>query len=226
MRRPLRFLLAASLLVAAPPLALAQDPAPDPAAADDGGSLFTPRWNEVEVGVRVTDISGDEARFQRYQDLRSGPLLDQARFRHDTDVWSVTFGADNVGFRDQRFQGSYERAGLVEIAGLWDQVPQFYSTDTRTPFSPIGESPVRLDDATQRAIQLGQANTTAYIAQAVPFDMRERRDTGVVAARVMPTAAIDLVGSFTTTKHSGDLPWGAPFGFNLAVEVPDDLAMK
>ena len=219
MRRPLRFLLAAALLVAAPPLARAQDPAADPAAADDSGSLFAPHWNEVEVGIRVTDTSGDEARFQRYQDLRSGPLVDQARFRHDTDVWSVTFGADNVGYRDQRFQGSYERAGLVEIAGLWDQVPQFYSRDTRTPFSPIGESPVRLDDDTQRAIQLRLANTTAYIPQAVAFDMRERRDVGAVAARVMPTAAIDVVGSFTTTKHSGDLPWGAPFGFSNDVEV-------
>ena len=216
MRRAHRLALATLWLL--PAAAVAQEPA-EPPAIEESGSLFAPQWNEVELGLRVTDTSGDEARFQRYQDLRSGPLLDGARYRRDTDAWSVSFSADNVGYRDQRVDASYERVGLFEVAGTWDQVPQFYSIDTSTPFTPIGSSPMGLDDATQRAIQLGQTNTLAYIPQAVQFDMRERRDTGVFAARVTPTAAIDLVGTFMTTSHSGELPWGASFGFSNDVEV-------
>ena len=41
------------------------------------------------------------------------------------------------------------------ITGLWDQIPQFYSIDTKTPYAPIGGTPIGVDDATQRAIQLG-----------------------------------------------------------------------
>ena len=221
MHRATRFLLAA-LGVLTTTAALAQTPDATPASgagAEDTGSLFAPRWNEVEFGGRWTSISGDPARFQRFQDLRSGLLVDNLRFQRETDVWSLRFGADSIGYRDQRYAVAYERAGLVAITGLWDQIPQFYSVDTRTPYSPIGGTPIGLDDATQRAIQLRQATSRAYIPQAVQFDMRERRDIGAVTARVTPTRAIDFTSSFTTTRHSGELPWGASFGFSNDVEV-------
>ncbi len=99
-------------------------------------------------------------------------------------------------------------------------MPQFYSTDTKTAYTPIGSTPMGLDDATQLAIQQGQTNTRAYIPQAVQFDLRERRDIGNINARVTPTRAIDFTSSFTTTRHSGELPWGASFGFSNDVEVP------
>ena len=218
MRPILSILITAAALAALPARLHAQDPAPAP-PPEDSGSLFTPRWNEVEFGGRWTSVSGDEARFQRYQDLRSGVIADGLRMARETDVWSFQFLADNIGYRDQRYEATYERTGRFSITGLWDQIPQFYSVDTATPFTPIGGTPMGLDDATQRAIQLGQATTTAYVPQAVRFDMRERRDNGVVAARATPTAAFDITGAFSTSKHSGELPWGASFGFSNDVEV-------
>ena len=191
----------------------------DAPAEEDTSSLFAPRWNEVEFGGRWTSTSGDEARFQRFQDLRSGVLVDGVRVLRETDVWSLQFGADNIGYRDQRYAATYERTGLFTITGLWDQIPQFYSIDTSTPFTPIGETPMGVDDATQLAIQNGQTNSRAYIPQAVQFDMRERRDNGIVGVHATPTTAIDFKGTFSTTRHSGELPWGASFGFSNDVEV-------
>jgi hypothetical protein len=222
MHRAIRFLLAAlgALTTSA---ALAQTPAATPApdaGAEETGSLFAPRWNEVTFGGRWTSVSGDEARFDRYQDSRSGLVVNGLRFQRETEAWSLNFGADNVGYRDQRYAGEYERTGLLRITGLWDQVPQFYSTDTKTAYTPIGSSPMGLPDATQLAIQQGQTNTRAYIPQASQFDLRERRDIGNIKARVTPTRAIDFTSSFTTTRHSGELPWGASFGFSNDVEVP------
>ena len=229
MHRATRFVLAA-LAVLTTTAALAQTPAatpaqepaaaPAPAAgAEETGSLFDPRSNEVTFGGRWTSVSGDEARFQRYQDQRSGAVVDGFRFAKDTDHWTVNFGADNIGYRDQRFAGTFERAGVATITGLWDQIPQFYSVDTSTPYSPIGGTPIGVDDATQRAIQNAQTTTKAYIPLATQFDMRERRDVGAITARVTPTRALDFTSSFTTTRHSGELPWGASFGFSNDVEV-------
>ena len=217
MRPMLSILFAAAVLMAAAGRADAQDPAPP--TEEDTSSLFAPRSNEVEFGGRWTSVAGDPARFQRYQDLRSGLIVHGVRVLRETDVWSLQFGADNVGYRDQRYEVAYERTGLFSLTGLWDQIPQFYSVDTRTPYTPIGGTPMRLDAATRRAIQLGQADTRAYIPQAVQFDMRERRDNGVVAARATPTTAIDITGAFQTSRHSGELPWGASFGFSNDVEV-------
>ena len=65
-----------------------------------------------------------------------------------------TRAADNVGYRDQRYFADYERTGRFVISGSWEQIPQFYSVDTMTPYTGTGGTLV-LDDATQRAIQNG-----------------------------------------------------------------------
>jgi MtrB/PioB family decaheme-associated outer membrane protein len=190
-----------------------QAQAPGP-LADTSRSLFEPGWNMFQVSGRLNSIEGDPARWQRYQDLRDGFLLTDARLVRETSEWTATAGADNVGWRDQRYFGSYERIGRLAISGLWDQIPQFYSIDTRTPFTEGGDGVLILDDTAQRA-----GNHNAYLSISPQFDLRERRDIGTVHVRATPTTQLDITGNFTTSKHSGELPWGADFGFSNDNEV-------
>ena len=88
-----------------------------------------------------------------------------------------------------------------------------------TPYTGSGGT-LLLDDATQRAIQNGQANLNAYVPIAPQFELRERRDIGRVDVVATPTPKLDVTASFTTQKHGGELPWGASFGFSNDVEVP------
>jgi MtrB/PioB family decaheme-associated outer membrane protein len=197
-------------------------PPAQPAAAptDISSSLFELAPRQFEIGGRFSSISGDPARFQRYQDLRDGVLFTNARYTRADSSGSGLFraSADNVGWRDQRYSVSFANAGRFAIAGLWDEIPQFYSVDTKTAYSPA-PSPLLLDDATQRLIQSGQANLSAYIPISPQFDLRERRDIGNVNLRAAPTPQLDLNAAFTTTRHQGELPWGASFGFGNDVEV-------
>jgi MtrB/PioB family decaheme-associated outer membrane protein len=220
---------ALTAFAAAQPPAKPEPPAPATAAAtsepapaaevDAGGSLFAPRWNQFQIGGRISSVEGDPARFQRYEDLRDGLLFNGARVLRETERWSASAGADNVGWRDQRYFGTYERTGVFMLSGVWDQIPQFYSVDTRTPYTDQGGALV-LDDAAQRAIQTGQGTTaTQYISRASQFDLRERRDIGQFDVRVTPTREWDVKAAFTTQKHSGELPFGASFGFGNDVEV-------
>ena len=165
-------------------------------------------------GAASSSVSGDPARWQRYQDLRDGLLFTEARVLHETPDWNGTLGADNVGWRDQRFFGSYERVGLLKINGLWDEIPQFYSVDTRTAFTEAEDGVLLLDDNAQRA-----ASHNAYLSISPQFDLRERRDVGTFRVSATPTVNFDVTGGFTTTKHSGELPWGASFGFSNDNEV-------
>src|SRR5688572_1008332 len=172
----------AGLAVAAPaqgqnPPAAVQETAPAAAPAADGSrSLFALEPNQFEFAARVTSIDGDPARFQRYGDFRDGVLFTAGRFTREGPggEWSLHATADNVGWRDQRFAGTYERTGKFVLSGSWDQIPQFYSVDTSTPYTTSSGALV-LDDATQRAIQNGQATLSAYVPQAIQFDLRERR---------------------------------------------------
>jgi MtrB/PioB family decaheme-associated outer membrane protein len=191
-----------------------------PAGADTAASLFTESPNQFRLGGRLSDVSGDPARYQRYQDLRDGLLFTEGRYlRIDpSGRWSLKAAADNVGWRDQRFAAQYDRPGRFLVTGQWDQIPQFYSVDTATPYQTTN-SPLVLDDGTQRQIQNGQATLSAYIPIASQFDLRERRDIGTFNFRATPTQQLDFSAAFTTTRHVGELPWGASFGFSNDVEV-------
>ena len=200
----------------------AETPATQPTAAglDAQRSLFDPTPREFLVGGRFSSVDGDPARFQRYEDIRDGLLFTGARYAAESPQgeWFFRGFANNVGWRDQYFAADYERPGRFAISGTWDQIPQFYSVDTRTPYTATGAT-LLLDDATQRAIQSGQANTTAYVPIAPQFDLEERRDIGDVSFKATPTPALEMTAAFTTQRHRGELPWGASFGFSNDVEV-------
>ena len=87
---------------------------PDAVLAEDTQSLFAPRWNMFELSGRVSSVDGDPARWQRYQDLRDGLLFTQGRVLHETADWNGSVTADNIGWRDQRFSGNYERVGVLQ----------------------------------------------------------------------------------------------------------------
>jgi MtrB/PioB family decaheme-associated outer membrane protein len=208
---------------ATPPAGAAPPPAAQPAAAaaeEPTGSLFTPTWHEVLIGGRFSNIDGDPARFQRYQDMRDGFLVSGFRYatRDKNDTWVLHSRADNVGYRDQRYWADFDKVGKFTIRGLYDQIPQFYSVDTKTPYTANGGT-LTLDDAAQRSAQTG-GGLNVYLPIATQFDLRERRDIGSVAFRATPSQTLDLTANFTTQRHRGELPYGASFGFSNDVEVP------
>ncbi|HKO95091.1 MAG TPA: MtrB/PioB family outer membrane beta-barrel protein, partial [Polyangiaceae bacterium] len=194
--------------------------APASAQTDTSRSLFEIEPNQFEAGGRWSSQQGDPARFQRYGDFGDGALFNLARIsrEHAAGKWLFSGGADNVGWQDQRYFGVYERPGNYTVSAFWDQIPQFYSVDTSTPYT-ASESVLTLDDSTQRAIQTGQATLSAYVPLAPQFDLRERRDIGTFRLSVTPSTRMDLTGTFTSQRHIGELPWGASFGFNNDVEV-------
>jgi MtrB/PioB family decaheme-associated outer membrane protein len=201
-----------------PPQATPAPPAD--AGVESSRSLFDLAPRQFVFGGRVNSVDGDPARFQRYQDFRDGVLFTDARYEGQDQAGSSLFrvAADNVGYRDQRFSGRYQKIGLFVVSGLWDEIPQFYSIDTKTPYTS-SEGQLVLDDATQQRIQLGQANLNAWVPIATQFDLRERRDIGNINVKSTPTQNVDVTAAFTTTRHRGELPWGGSFGFGNDVEV-------
>jgi hypothetical protein len=82
---------------AAQPAPSAQPPTLTGPLADDATGLFTPRWNMFQLAGRVSSISGDAARYQRYEDLRDGLLFTGARLQRVTPEFEATGTIDNLG---------------------------------------------------------------------------------------------------------------------------------
>lgn len=220
----------AALLLASASLALAQgqpaqgQAAPAPAAAPSG-------WTGTfDVGLRANSIDGDEARFERYRDMRNGANVN-FQVGRQTDRWVFEAGGRNVGYRDGSYFATY-RNNRLRVNLLFDQLPLNYGYYTRTPWTITeGETvtmtlPDELQARAQANYQLGVPSTAAaiangsiYAAAANPLDLRSRRDT--LGIGVVYDLNENLAAELGVRSHSrtGNMPFGAGFAFNNAGEL-------
>ncbi|MBI2834509.1 MAG: MtrB/PioB family decaheme-associated outer membrane protein [Acidobacteria bacterium] len=179
----------------------------------------TPMVGAIDLGLRTTDISGDAARFQRFRDLGNGALVNRFTYGQERDGWVFEVTADHVGRLDQHYFGEYRSLGKVRASFEWDQTPLFYSTDTRTLYSTPSPGQFRLDDNTQRAIELKQLKVSDIAPGAALVETRSRRDTARFNLVYTPTRDLDVKLNVTSTKRNGTMPWTASLGFSNVIEL-------
>ena len=61
-------------------------------------SSFQPKFGKVDFGFRAEDLSGDEARYNRFRDTRDGAYLSRFTFGKETDSTLFRAEANNVGW--------------------------------------------------------------------------------------------------------------------------------
>ena len=203
----------------APPAAAA--PAPEAARRRHRQPLRADVGTELTFGGRWNSISGDAARFQRYQDHRDGVLRRRMRVPRREPVGAgCSSSARTTSATAISASPDYERTGRFAMSGLWDQIPQFYSIDTRTPYTPgrrHSDGPRRRDatriqngpgEHERRTSRRPRSSTCGSAATSATFSVR-----------ATPRAPSTSPAPSRRTRHSGELPWGASFGFSNDVEV-------
>ncbi len=216
--------IAAGLVLISATIAGAQAPPSLPAPADPveiGRSDMSGKlYGSVDFGGRVNRVSGDDARFQRYRDLRPGLYGTNALAGRRTEDWNVEAQAWNAGYRDQKYQVEFQRVGRLSASFLWDQIPMFISRDTRTLFTQAAPGVFRLEDALQQEIQGGTKTLRDFEDQAIRFDMRTERKIGQADIVFNVDRATDIAVKVKNTTREGAIPFGATFGHGNAVELP------
>lgn len=182
--------------------------------------------NEIEFGLRGTSFgtNSDKARFQRYQDLRDGGTLDRFRYFKGTNSYDVNLQADHVGYRDQRFFGSYNNFGNVKVTFQYDQTPLFYSDSVKTLYTQSSPGVLTVPTSVQSLIQNATQKTTALnssLTGASTFDLQTKRSTSDFKLLFTPSTNVDFAVTAKNTLRDGAQPMTAGFGFS---GVPDELA--
>jgi MtrB/PioB family decaheme-associated outer membrane protein len=227
----------AALLLASAHVAQAQTPPTRPAPP------AVPSIGLLDFGFRGGGIDGDEARFERYRDLRPGAAT---LFGMDKNTDKYRFGANayNVGYRDQRYSADYT-SSKVTLSGLYDSIPLNYFYEAPLVWQGDGNGRFTLDPATRRAIQgptiapgdgtavgvpcapgLGPTTCSATTAAAAKgnrsiFNQQLRSDDMQVLRNIVgvkfdytATPAFAVDADFSTTGRTGSMPWNASFAFN------------
>jgi MtrB/PioB family decaheme-associated outer membrane protein len=194
---------------------------PAPASGQDAETPpLDPNLRSIEFGGRFSNVNGDVARFMRFEDLRSGALIDRARYTREKETRLVHFEADRVGWRDQHYAASVNQFGRLEAWFDFRGIPFRYDDDTRTIFSEASPGVWRLDDAVQLGIQ-NRTTTLAAAANAlaVPFALRSQRDVHDGGLRYHATEHIDVDFRTVVQRRDGYQPWGAGFGMTTPIEL-------
>jgi len=185
----------------------------------------------LDLGGRFTSTTGDEARYERYRDLRDGANINLL-FNKQTENWNFDIKAFNIGYHDQRYTLNFN-SQRVKLNLFFDQTPTNYAYYTRTPFNCTAGD-CSLDAGLRAQVEAGNAvgvpqNTgqllggSVYNSIARQFDLQSRRDTFAGEARISATNNFDFILGFNTYKRTGNMPWGGNFAFPLLMEMPLEI---
>jgi MtrB/PioB family decaheme-associated outer membrane protein len=178
-----------------------------------------PLVNQIDFGVRGTvfGADSDKARFQRYRDVRDGGTLDRLRVFRDTNAYRFNLQADHVGYRDQRFFGSFNNYGKVKASFEWNQIPLFYSETTRTLYDTSNAGTLSLNDTIQSGIENKTLTLGNALSGASTFDLRTRRDVANFNLVYSATPNVDVNVNVRNIQKAGGYPWGGSFGIGGAI---------
>jgi len=189
-------------------------------------SLSGKAYGNIDFGGQFSSVTGDSARFQRYRDLRDGPLADNVLLNRRGETWTLRAAAVKPGYRDQRFTADYRLVGKVKAFFDWNQIPLFISSDTRTLYSEVSPGVFRLPDAMQASNQAGTTTIRDFVGSATQFDLRTRRDIGQFDFVYTANRDLDLKFNVTNTRRNGAIPYGASFGFSNDIELPAPIDQR
>jgi MtrB/PioB family decaheme-associated outer membrane protein len=201
-------------------VAAGQQNTPPPEPDQKTGPSTLPGLDQVDFGVRGTAYAddSDEARYQRYRDLRNGPFAEGFRWGQSDDhaLWDVRM--THVGYRDQQYAANYNQFGKLKASVAFNQIPLFFSEFTRTAYTTGSPGVLKLDGLPQQ-VQSGAATSAIYETSATPFDLQLKRSIMDIRFAYSATDHLELNGSFKNTQKSGEQPWAGTFGFSDAVEL-------
>lgn len=212
--------LAIAALALIPVIAGAQTATPPEVVALGTG----PNGGWIDFGVRGTSVTGEPARYERYRDLGDGAFLGGLRLNRETNGWVLALGADNVGRRDQRFDGEFVRPGKFKGYAMWDQIPMLLSRTTKTLFTEDFDNPqgvLTIADNLQTQVQTTPASILqTFNGNAREFTTASRRHRGRGEFEYMATPALTIKSTVQYTDRQGTLPYGGSFGHSSLVEMP------
>jgi hypothetical protein len=197
---------------------------PDVAKAEKSSSPEFPIVNVLDIGVRGTSFGSDSypIRFPRYRDVRDGGTLDRFRLFKDTNAYRYNLQADHVGYRDQRFSGTYTNYGKVKASFEWNQIPLNYSNSTQTLYDTSTTGTLSINDSIQSGIQNKTLALGTALTVAPTFELRTRRDIATGNVVYSATPNVDVGFTLRNTQKQGGYPWGGTFGISNAIasEMP------
>ncbi|HEX9860691.1 MAG TPA: MtrB/PioB family outer membrane beta-barrel protein, partial [Nitrospirota bacterium] len=199
-----------------------------PVMAEDGSNLSGYVTGEVQY------FSGDidNAKFNEYRYNReshwgglagAGLLMQGDTDQYRLDLEYLSPEDANVGLKAMRY-------GVYKLEIDYKRFGHTFATGVKSLYTGNGTGTLRIDDATQAAIEAAGADTLAEVtemqaavAAAGEIDLRLRRDRFNSTFELAKLSPISVKVDFGYEKRKGSRPYGGNFGFSNALEIPEPI---
>ena len=192
----------------------------------------TPSNGTIDIGGRFTSTTGDEARYERYRDLRNGVNANFV-FNKETANWTFDVKAQQHRLPRQPLHAELQqqaREGLAPRSTDAAQLRLLHPDAVRLhggqlharsrPCAPPGAGNDRRSASPQNVGAAGRRI-------GLQLDRAARSTCSRAATRSRPTLRfsatdnLDFILGVNSYKRSGNMPYGASFAFNVATRAPD-----
>jgi MtrB/PioB family decaheme-associated outer membrane protein len=171
---------------------------------------------EGEVGGTgmLTHVSGNNAKFNEYRDIRDG-VYSGISLKYDSDTFFAKGKAADIGYDTQRYRFDGGVYGNFKTYFEYSEIPHNFTYDARTFYNGAGTNILNYSVAPT-------ADTSSW--KSFNYDTRRRTYGGGVSLDLLKPFFFDL--SVSNEKKTGTYPTGAagtsPGGISLELPQPID----
>lgn len=186
--------------------------------------------NYATFGGQWWTQNANEAKYQEYRDVARGGFLESFLVRENIGKDAWTFWGANALQDDQQNHLAWARGIAWSADASFTQVPHRISNTTRTPYAEVKPGVFILPDSLQRLNQAVPGNynniMNDLLSGSREFPMSIRTDEARASVRMRPAAGWQFQVSGLQRHRSGYKPYGAPFGFNSAIELAEPIDQR
>ncbi len=201
-------------------------------------TLFAEEKEETKVNGRIVtgaqDIQVDSksSKFFEYRDIPRGFTFGIFYVNIEKGNRYFNFNFTNLRQKDGRYNLNFGEHGKLDVNFLWDKTPHRFSFDGKTLYVGREEGGVyyyTLSDQIQKDAQSAPNITetrkiiSSFLTGAYPTGLELIRNKGVLDLKFTPSVPLTLRVNAQRETRNGTRPFGASFGFNHVVEVPEPI---
>lgn len=184
------------------------------------GVLADNRSIEGEIGItgKLLDISGNEAKFNKYRDIRDG-VHGRIRLLYDTENYFLRFKASDFGYDTQNYRVDGGSWGKFRFYLQYNEIPHNFTYGARTFYLGAGTNNLTTTIASGPVL----TNFPVDIWNIFDYSLKRKQFGGGIRLDMAKPFYVNL--SVSREQRDGTIPMGVALGGggNPAMELPSPV---
>lgn len=190
---------------------------------------------KIVTGAQDIQVDAKSSKFFEYRDVPRGFAFGTFDVNIERGNRYLNFNFSNLRQKDGRYNINFGEYGKFDVNFLWNKTPHRFSFDGKTLYVGREEGGVyyyTLSDQIQKDAQSAPNITETrrvisnFLTGAQETGLELIRNKGVLDIKFTPSVPLTLRLNAQRETRNGKRPFGASFGFNHVVEVPEPIDYK